>query len=278
MVMVPIEEPDPLWDMKITNRKMSRANRDLFFQGSDPETTTIVSCGVYEQAGGQPNHVGAGGHYTCTRPVHPPHWRHIATGGYRGDVEAIAMWGGTKPSELATEPMMEDPDPGEFDLEIGQLYKFRNRPTVLMYLGPRKGKRVEVLDLTHERYRVLAVEQLVPRPAAADPVTPHQLQWVARFMAERRNKTRETAIDQRREGRFNSKADLDKVLLELHLEPTVQVAKGYVQVTMRISGRTDPDVRTKMTDWLQNLPPLPAGVRLDKPVTEIAFRLDTSEG
>jgi hypothetical protein len=133
---------------------------------------------------------------------------------------------------------------------------------MLMLIGIRPADKVEVLDLSHSRYRVLDRVQLIPRADDAEPLTAEQLKWVATFMAERRNKVREVAIQQRRDGYFKSAADLNGVLTELGLEPHRPTRTGRLQpeIDIRTKGMDDNVARRLLTKWFNELPPLPAGI------------------
>lgn len=271
VVMIPVDEPDPLWEIDYHSKKMKAKHRDLFLAGrtsvEENSCAVIADRAVRES----PDYHGPRDTaYHCTRGVHPDHWRHIATAGYRGDQEVLSYWGGIDPKDLATEAVEADPEPEPFVLQIGQLYKFKNRPTVLMFVGRRKGQKVEVLDLTHQRYRVLDEEQLIPRRTDAEPPTTEQMMWVATFMAEGREKVRKTALEQRSAGYFKSKQDLDKVLGELHLEPTIMVLGGRVTVTFDVTVKglkTVTAARDAVTTWIKANPPsLPSTFKMNASV------------
>lgn len=258
VVMIPVDEPDPLWEIDYHGKKMKAKHRDLFLAGRSTIEENACNAMADRAVRVSPDYHGPHDTtYHCTRGVHPEHWRHIATSGYRGDQEVLSYWGGTDPKDLATEPVEADPEPEPFVLQIGQLYKFKNRPTVLMFVGRRKGQKVEVLDLTHQRYRVLDEEQLIPRRTDAEPPTTEQMMWVATFMAEGREKVRTTALEQRSAGYFKSKQDLDKVLGELHLEPTIVVFGGTISVTLDVTAwgvKGTTAVRMAIEEWLKQNP------------------------
>jgi hypothetical protein len=256
---------DPLADLDYFSRDMKRRHlaawRELYRLHRDGG-----GCRAVANEPDVDNYVGeneANPHYQCSRRVHPPEWKHIAS--YSGDGGyVIGYWGGA-PDDPETEA---DPEPEPFELVIGTIYKFRNRPTMLMFIGGRPEGKVEVLDLTHQRYRVLDSKQLIPRPADSPDLTPDQLKWVAKFMAERRNKVREVAIKQRADGYFKSAEDLNGILTELGLEPHRPRRSGRFQpeISIRTKGLDDYAARKLLTEWFNALPAPPAGIEFTRPL------------
>lgn len=240
-------EPDPLWGVE-AGAEMTASQVDVFYTHRRAATA-----GCFATSDTAEDVVGRPGVWGCSRRQHPEHWKHIATDG--GDY-VYACWGGIAP-EPDGEP---DADPGPFELEIGVLYKFRNKSTVLMVVGVRKDAQVEVLDLTHEKFRVLKPEQLVPRKADAEPPTPEQMKWVGEFLAQRRKSVRDNALKQRRDGYFNRLADLNGVLNELGMEPYRPRRTGTMSppLSVRTVGLTDDQARQRLAAWLNTLE-LPSG-------------------
>lgn len=243
----PAVEPDPFWDIEPGTDMDDATYREITGRG-------MTHCGVRVATGEDYEGEGnASSHWSCTRAEHPDHWRHIALAGHH----VIGKWGGAEDGDPnSASPEERDPDPGpDFQLEVGELYKFRNRPTVLQVVGFRRDGRVEVLDLTHLRYRVLKREQMVPRKDELT-LTPEQVRWVGKFMAERRAQARQNALTQRRNGYFRTLEDLNGVLTELSLEPHQRVRQGRVSFDMHITVRgseTDRDLRRRLADWINGL-------------------------
>lgn len=176
-------------------------------------------------------HVGRG---MCSRTRHPSHWKHIAV----SDRTVIGIWR----DELTTEEGegVGDPEVSEpVDLTTGNMVRFKNRTDLMLVLGVRKVASstgtVEVLDLTRKRFRVLRPEQLIARKPGEDP-TAEQIRWVAEFMAERREKTRQVALNELRTGRFHSAAEVNSVLDELGLERHVARRQGTAELRVVVSG------------------------------------------
>lgn len=248
---------DPLGDLDYVSRDLKRRHatawNELYQQNREDKCgATTYDDDLVD------DYVGEAGRFSCSRRSHPDDWKHIATyddsnGGY-----VIGYWGGA-PADPETET---DPDPAPFTLTIGTIYKFRNRPTMLMLVGTRPNNKCEVLDLTHKRFRLLDGAQLIPRRDDAAPLEPDQLKWVAQFMAERRNKVREVAIRQRGDGYFKTGDELNQVLTELGLEPHLPTRGGQFQPTLKLrtKGLSDRVALRLLTEWVQSLPPLPAGI------------------
>lgn len=242
---------DPFWDIPVESNLNAADYEEIRAGGS--------SCGALNNRAD--DYEGERGDWTCTRSRHPDHWRHIALSGNY----VLGKWGGDGTVTTETDP---DPDMEVGKLEIGKLYKFRNRPTLLMVVGFRREDRVEVLDLTHQRFRVLTPVQLVPRRDDMVP-TPEQLKWVGMFMAQQRVKTRQVAVAQRRDEFFKSMTELNSVLNELGLEPAKRRMEGQIQLTLQVraEGFDSPaHVQTRFVDWLAQQV-MPTGVTLTRTPT-----------
>ncbi len=131
---------------------------------------------TWEDEGGEGQRPGLGGAWSCSLPRHDHFQPHIAM----SHTNVLAKWGVYEEPETTTDPVVP------FTPEVGVLYRFRNRDTMLLYVAARKDGRVDVLDLEHSRYRVLRREQLALRRDTDPDPTPQQMQWVATFMSERR--------------------------------------------------------------------------------------------
>ncbi len=265
---------DPLGDLDYHARDLKRRHatawRELYEQHRDAGRCTATTADEEVD-----DYVGESGRFNCSRREHPEDWKHIATyddshGGY-----VIGYWGGA-PADPETET---DPEPAPFTLTIGTIYKFRNRPTMLMLVGTRPKDKCEVLDLTHKRFRVLDREQMIPRRDDAPPLDADQLKWVAQFMAERRNKVREVAIRQRADGYFKTGDELNKILTELGMEPHLPARTGRFQPTLhlRTKGVSDREASRLMLEWVKTLPPLPAGITFTRPPELRDLNLDLRE-
>lgn len=270
--VVSVEEPDPFWDWR-PGRDMTNEQRALY--RAELEAGGGGECQASNDlAVDDGTWVGDSGAYHCSRVAgHPEHYKHIAIGGRY----ICGYWGGIDPAELVIPEGDVDPEPDPFELEVGGLYKFRNRPTLLMVVGTRKDEKVEVLDLTHQRYRVLDKVQLIPRRGDMEP-TAEQLKWVAKFMADRRKEVRETAVKQRRDGFFKSVDDLNKVLGELGLEPHRSRRSGYWQPELRIrtEGMSDDQAKARLLEWLRTVK-MPPGITIGPPPSGRSLYLNLSE-
>lgn len=194
---------------------------------------------------------GTVGSWSCSLSAHADEQPHVAL----SHRTVLAVWGGAPP-ETTVDGAVEP-----FTPEVGVIYRFRNRDTLLCYVGPRGQDRVEVLDMTHQRYRVLNRDQLVPRGAGAEPPTPEQMQWVATFLVGRREEVRRNAITQRRNGYFRTSAELNDVLEELDLAPLQVRHSGVVTLEMRIQARPGmprAEIERGMRAWMER--ELPEGI------------------
>lgn len=267
--MVTVEDPDPMWDIPVGDIS-PRSRWDELEEywkpyGEDHYTTCGASNEDAVRTGEWIGHEDYDG-YTCSRREHPEHWKHIATSGSR----VLGYWGGVDPAQMTMVPADIDTDE-PFDVEIGKLYKFRNRRTLMMVVGKRRESgvdKVEVLDMQHERYRVLDVKQLAPRRDDMIP-TPEQFKWVATFMATRRQEVRNNALQQRRDGYFKSAKELNGILDELGLEPYQARRQGTFrpQFSIRVTGMEDRDAKAKLAEWFKTLKPPPGIEFMEIPQT-----------
>lgn len=89
----------------------------------------------------------------------------------------------------AEPPDVEDPADAKIEKFTSHLrVNYRNKRDILLVLSVPKKRdtHVEVLDLTHQKFRKPRKEMLVPaRPDDPEP-TPEQMAWVAEFIADRR--------------------------------------------------------------------------------------------
>lgn len=253
-------EPDPLWDALPGPRELDDLEREQF--------TGSGHCGA--DSWDEADYVGEAGRWNCSRGQHPDHWRHAALSGRL----LIGTWGGIDPVDLAAEEGEVDPDPEPFEPVVGTLYKFKSRSTLLLMVGSRRGGQVEVLDLTHQHYRLLPREKLVPRKPDAPPPTAEQIAWMATFMASQRETTRRVAVDQRRNDYFKSTADLNRVLRELELEPYTPRRVGTItpQVQVSYQGLDDGEARRRIAEWFNTLTP-PPGVQFTRTLRENLVQL-----
>lgn len=263
--MVLVDDPDPMWDIPVGRIPESRDSELADYWKAYNDDGEL--CGSRNRDAiadgswvGQEAYDG----YVCTRRNHPDHWKHIATAGHN----VLGYWGGTDPKSLPVVPADIDSDE-PFEVEIGKLYKFRNRRTLMMAVGKRRESgtdKVEVLDLDHQRYRVLDRTQLAPRREDMHP-TPAQLKWVAEFMAKRRQEVRDNAILQRRDGYFKSVKELNGILTELGLEPYLPRRQGSIRpmFQIRTTGIEDSEAKRRMADWFRTLTPPPGIEFLDFP-------------
>lgn len=249
-------EPDPFWDVPTGQR----VEGDEYYQlraGDDPY------CGASSYGGTDFEGEGrASDRWSCSRGAHPSHWRHVALSGRL----VVAKWGGDPTKQpLPVPDEVDAPQPDGFTPEIGGLYKAEGRRTLLMVVGFRRAGQVEILDLTHQRFRVLRRAQLRPKRDDMVP-TPEQMRWAGQFMAERRKLTRDNALKQRRDGYFKSVTELNRVLAELGLEQHVRTRQGRVSIEIPVrltSQLTDTALRDKFVEWI-TANGMPDGVALQE--------------
>lgn len=216
----------------------------------------VIRLEEIEQRGLRGNNPPPYSGWACSLPRHDADQPHIAV----LDRTVQATWGA--PQTAPVEPDSEvDPEPPPFELEEGVIYKFRNKPTLLVYVRTRRDGQIEVLDLTHQRWRVLDKSKLVPRREGAASPTPEQMRWVAEFLAERRRAVRDNALTQKRSGYFDrNPAEFDEILRELSLAPLQQVLSGSVSVTFTFTSPTltQAKAKEKFEEWRRTLT-LPEG-------------------
>lgn len=187
----------------------------------------------------------------CGRGVgHPKHWDHIAfeTRGRGGYV-----------AERWQTPAAEVDDSNAEEIKVieeGTLARFRNRRDHLLVLGTttRKGDSVEVLDLTHERLRVIPRAKLVHRKPNDPMPTPDQMAFMGRFLAERKAAIAKLALD--RAPRYWARQAAQLALAEMDIAVPPQRWQGSVD--MRISVLLPPELDGQPADdqvrlWLREL-------------------------
>lgn len=209
--------------------------------------------------------VGEEGGWSCTRAPHPSHWQHIATSGRY----VIGRWS----SDDAVTDAATEPDPEPFTAEIGNLYRLRGRQEILMLIGFRKAdshgvRKVEVLDLSHKRFRLLKLEQLIPRADDGEAPTAEAMAWVAKYMAKRRSEVREVAMREFRNGRYNRET-LNSTLLELGLEPSQVVLHLVCTPEVRMvlpPGIDQQEAKDQLLKAFREMP-LPEGWRYERELT-----------
>lgn len=192
MPLTHTSEPDPIADMPWEIRK-----------GLNIERKADLRLLIYRHDQGfcgeqSPNNVG----YVCTRPAgHPEHWKHVAADGW----EILSVWGGGKPPN---DGELVDPEDGspvdpetaltKADLEIGGIYKLRDRVNKLEVIGGvegsllRKDGQIEVIDFTKHEQRAVPVEEIVKVEGLA--LSFDEFSWSIQFAQELRMKIKEEAV------------------------------------------------------------------------------------
>ena len=225
-------------------------------EGRCDDNLPLRDIGARGHRGDLPHHYN-GMH--CSLPRHGEDQEHIFLDGAR----VGAAWN-DNPVVIDEADTEKDPEPEPFDLVEGVIYKFRNKPTMLVYVRTRPDGQVEVLDLTHERWRVLDKSKLVPRPDDAEPPTSEQLMWLAKFMAERREEVRVNALTQQTRGYFKSDEEMNKVLAELMLRPIQEVLTGTTSLSFTYAvplGMSKEEAKKLFQEWRDSLA-LPSGLVL----------------
>lgn len=143
---------------------------------------------------------GAPGLYNygyCQRETgHGPELAHFVANPDNRTVTWVWVNGTETIEEPVTEVEVEDP--AELKVETYTPHmrvNYRNKRDVMLVLSvPKKrDERVEVLDLTHQKFRKVRKEMLVPHRDDDPEPTVEQMAWVGSFIAERRAKAYEIA-------------------------------------------------------------------------------------
>lgn len=163
---------------------------------------TVGAC--HQRCAGAP---GVGGYGYCVRETgHDPKLQHFVVGGDTGR-EVTWVWSNGLEGVDDTTEVVEKIDADDATVEsysVGMRVSKRDSRDVLVVLGaPKKrDEKVEILDLTHQRFRKIRKTLLVPvRDDDVEP-TQEQMAWVAQFVADRRTNAYEIAEREVTNGRW----------------------------------------------------------------------------
>lgn len=172
------------------------------------------SCG--QRCAGVPK-IGSYG-YCQRRGAHGPELPHLVV---TADREVAWAWtNGVVP--VNPEPdVLADPEDAKVEaFTQGMRVNYRNKREILFVLSvpKRKDESVEVLDLTHQRFRKIAKTALVPaRDDDPDP-SQEEMAWVAAFIAERRTKALEISLRELENRRWN-RQQMNESLAKIDIAP-----------------------------------------------------------
>lgn len=204
------------------------------------------NCG--QRCAGAPGRLGGYGY--CVREPHGPELPHFVV-----DDRNTVTWTWTNGEELVdvpTDTTVVDPDDAKVETFLsGMRVNKRNSRDVLMVLStPKKrDERIEILDLTHQRFRKIARGELVPVRDDDPEPTPEQMKWVAEFIADRRKAAYDIAareVGNRRWDRPTMLASVRKIGIA---EPPIEYGTSIsLSLTLKVPGR---DAQLDNTDALK---------------------------
>lgn len=241
------EVPDPLGNIKIGDPIPDTAGYDVVRPDSGDHYGGGAGGACPNRTSGVPGHQYVG----CDRPAgHNPHWPHVAA----RDGKAVAVWG-AEPPPLPDEPQVFDDEGAQLDLatvKASTLLNYRDKADLLIVLNvmrpdPRNGadaQQVEVLDLTHRRFRRIPVRSLVPLRDEATALTAEQMKWVGEFVAERRQHTKAVAMRELANGRWDL-VTMNSALLKLNMEAYQPPMAAVVNADMSIELPEGSDLDTR---------------------------------
>lgn len=187
---------------------------------SPDEWRTIINAEQCRQrCAGAP---GVGGYGYCVREAgHSPELPHFVI-----DHERRVTWvwvNGLETVEDQDTPVIPDLDPADAKVTTFTSHmrvNYRNKRDIMIVLSvPRKrDERVEILDLTHQKFRKVRKELLTPaRPDDPEP-TQEQMMWVAQFIADRRANAYEIANREVLNGRWG-RGEMNASVAKIGISP-----------------------------------------------------------
>ena len=209
------------------------------------------NCGTYStEARREGALYGEPGDWICNRQQHPATWKHIACSGDR----VLAWWRDEEP--ITKEQAAEDPIPEGYEPKVSEMARLIGDSSLLMVVGFRnKGESTEVIDVDHQRFRVVPTNKLRPRPDGEElELKEEQLAWIAKFLHKKRGEARDTAVKQMRNGYFPNRAELNKVLGELEMEEFAEKRRATVTLEFNVDMEKDlssSQVNLLFKQWLQ---------------------------
>lgn len=233
-------DPDPILASPIAVRgRLSlegadrREIRKLVFTGDDASGWCREP--VPEEKGRE--HRGA----VCSRPKgHPGHWKHVAATSWT----VLATWGGGDPPtggfadpEDGTPEDSVDHVPPRDTIEVGRVYRLRDRKNTIQVIGgvgdmEREDGLLDVLDFTKREYRAIPADEIVVDPGVA--LTVADLEFAIEYAQRTRMKIRDAAVENYHLGRW-CEAGLQDGLRDLGLPKYVPTQRGEVVLRMPYS-------------------------------------------
>lgn len=238
-LMSEVAELDPLEKFELTTGlylydRRSETLRSLVYTGDRNDW-----CGAEapDDAPGRPYRC------RCSRPPHPPYWRHAAS---NGDT-LLTYWGPDEPAPVSAEMLDpqdgSEPDPVDVvlsvaELNLGHCYRLRDRSNVLYVIGgasddPRGDDHVEVLDLHKRSYRLLPVGYVLPSDHV---LTVDELGWVGSYIHKVRNAVRDEAVEQYLAERWCMEG-LNRSLTDLGLQKYSPMLRGHIEVRIPFTAK-----------------------------------------
>lgn len=172
------------------------------------------SCG--QRCAGVPR-IGAYG-YCQRKGKHGPELPHLVI---TADREVAWAW---QNGEVPVDPepdVLNDPATASVErFTQGLRVNYRNKREILFVLStPRKkDEQVEVLDLTHQRFRKIVKSALVPARDDDPEPSPEEMAWVATFIADRRSKALEIGLRELENGRWD-RNQMNESLAKIDIAP-----------------------------------------------------------
>jgi hypothetical protein len=199
------------------------------------------------------------GYGWCSREGgHPAHWKHISLEREEGRSGRV-RWAWEGDFEVPELPAEIEEPPEVVQVErpaSGDLMRFRNRRDILLVLGyVQKGSDlVEVLDLTHQRFRRLKVEKLVPRRDSDPEPTVEQMAWVAEFLADRKQAVAQIGLREVKSRRW-SRAEMTSALKKADITPPPSKFIGNIEFNVQFElppGAGQPS-NSQLRAWMTEL-------------------------
>lgn len=170
----------------------------------------------------------------CQRAQHPEHWDHIYPADEQRSGIVQAKWSTYAGEGFPELPAQVDDSGEEVNVnEISGLMRFRNRRDLLLVIGPTEegSKNYDVLDLTHQRFRRINEEKLVPRRPADPEPTADEMAWAAQWLAKSKKSVLQVARREVRSRRWDVPT-MTKSLAKMDIVPPPPTWSGTVNLTI----------------------------------------------
>lgn len=152
-----------------------------------------------------------------------------------------------------TDPPRDPADAAITEWSTGLKAAFRDQRVVLYVLSEPDGGAVEVLDLTHQRFRKVATTSVVPARPDDPAITIEQFKWLGEWLSGQRAGARRGAQRGLNNGQW-SKAGMNETLAKLDIAPRVQrLVNGSIELSfgVRLPAGTAEPSRTVLTQILR---------------------------